>query len=190
MYRESIDSPDSFWSRETAGLSFRKSWDKLLDWQPPFAKWFVGAELNVSESCVDQHVNSGKQDKVALLWESEPGETVSWTYGLLQTRVIALAAALREAGISKGDRVAIYMGMVPEAVVAMLACARIGAPHTVIFGGFAADALKDASTIAKPRQCSPRTGLASRQGGTAEGNGGPGTHRRIIGRESFCLSGA
>jgi len=143
LYDESIDSPETFWWRETSDLSFRKKWDRLVDWKLPFAKWFVGAELNVSASCVDQHLENGRRDKTAIIWESEPGETVSWTYGELHERVVAFAAALREAGIGKGDRVAIYMGMVPEVVVGMLACARVGAPHTVVFGGFAAEALRD-----------------------------------------------
>ncbi|HSC87684.1 MAG TPA: AMP-binding protein, partial [Polyangiaceae bacterium] len=143
LYRESLDSPETFWKRETSELSFRKGWDKLLDWQLPFAKWFLGAELNVSESCVDRHLESGRRDKAAIVWESEPGLTVTWTYAELHERVVAFAAALREGGIGKGDRVAIYMGMVPEVVVGMLACARIGAPHTVVFGGFAAEPLRD-----------------------------------------------
>lgn len=143
LYKESIDSPESFWKRETQELVFQKPWTKLLDWQLPFAKWFVGAELNITESCLDRHLSSGRGDKAAIIWESEPGETVTLSYAELHQKVCAFAAALRANGVQKGDRVAIYMGMVPEAVVGMLACARIGAPHTVIFGGFAADAIRD-----------------------------------------------
>src|SRR6185369_6034154 len=104
---------------------------------------FVGAELNASESCLDRHLKTANKDKAAIIWETEPGETVSWSYGELHQKVVAFAAVLRGLGVQKGDRVAIYMGMVPEVVIGMLACARIGATHTVVFGGFAADSLRD-----------------------------------------------
>lgn len=143
LYEESISSPETFWTRELSDLAFRKKWDSLVDWQLPFAQWFKGAELNISESCLDRHLNSDRKDKKAIIWESEPGETVTYTYAELHEKVTEFAAVLRANGIGKGDRVAIYMGMVPEVVVGMLACARIGAPHTVIFGGFAADAIRD-----------------------------------------------
>jgi len=143
LYKESLESPDTFWKRETEELVFRKPWTQLLDWKLPHAKWFVGAQLNASESCLDRHLAAGIQDKPALIWESEPGETRTVTYGQLHEQVIRLASVLRGLGVNKGDRVAIYMGMVPEAAVAMLACARIGAPHTVVFGGFAAESLRD-----------------------------------------------
>jgi len=143
LYRESLDSPETFWKRETSELVFREPWSKLLEWNVPFARWFLGAKLNVSESCLDGQLTSGRRDKPAIVWEGEPGESVTLTYGQLHERVVATAAALRAAGVGPGDRVAIYMGMIPEAVVGMLACARIGAPHTVVFGGFAADALRD-----------------------------------------------
>jgi acetyl-CoA synthetase len=143
LYKESMESPDTFWKRETEELVFRKPWTQLLDWKLPHSKWFVGAELNASESCLDRHLAAGIQDKPALIWESEPGETRTVTYGQLHEQVIRLASVLRGLGVKKGDRVAIYMGMVPEAAVAMLACARIGAPHTVVFGGFAAESLRD-----------------------------------------------
>ncbi len=143
LYKESIESPDTFWTRETSDLVFRKKWDTLVDWQLPFAKWFLGAELNITESCLDRHLSTDRKDKKAIIWESEPGETVEYTYAELHQKVCEFAAALKANGIGKGDRVAIYMGMVPEVVVGMLACARIGAPHTVIFGGFAADAIRD-----------------------------------------------
>lgn len=142
LYRESLDSPDTFYERELSELALRKKWDKLVDWQLPHSKWFLNAQLNVSESCLDRHLQGERRHKRAIVWESETGETVSYSYLQLHQRVCAFSAALRSAGISKGDRVAIYMGMVPEAVVGMLACARIGAPHTVIFGGFAADAVR------------------------------------------------
>src|SRR6478752_1294130 len=143
LYRESIDSPETFWKRETQDLVFRKPWQKLLEWELPHSKWFLGAELNVSESCLDRHLKTDVANKPAIIWESEPGETRTITYAELHAEVVKLAATLRSLGVKKGDRVAIYMGMVPEAAVAMLACARIGAPHTVVFGGFAAESLRD-----------------------------------------------
>ncbi|HKO49955.1 MAG TPA: acetate--CoA ligase, partial [Polyangiaceae bacterium] len=143
LYKESIESPETFWQRETADLVFRKPWSALCEWQLPHSKWFVGAELNASESCLDRHLQTANKDKAAIIWESEPGESITWTYAELHQKVVAFAAVLRNLGVQKGDRVAIYMGMVPEVVVGMLACARIGAPHTVVFGGFAAESLRD-----------------------------------------------
>ncbi|MFO0566556.1 MAG: acetate--CoA ligase [Polyangiaceae bacterium] len=142
LYRESLDSPDSFWRRETSELSFHKTWTKVTEGALPHVKWFVGAELNITESCLDRHLATRK-DKRAIVWESEPGETRTLTYGELHAEVVRFAAALRALGVGKGDRVAIYMGMVPEVVVGMLACARIGAAHSVVFGGFAAESLRD-----------------------------------------------
>ncbi len=143
LYRESLDQPEGFWARETSELVFRKPWSSLLERQPPFAQWFVGAELNVSESCLDRFEGTETWDKAALIWESEDGFVKRLTYGELAKRVVRFTAALRNLGVQKGDRVVLYMGMVPEAVVGMLACARLGAPHSVVFGGFAADSLKD-----------------------------------------------
>jgi acetyl-CoA synthetase len=143
LYKESIESPDTFWKRETSELVFRKPWSALCEWELPHSKWFVGAELNASESCLDRHLKTANKDKAAIIWESEPGETVTWTYSELHKKVVEFAAVLRGLGVQKGDRVAIYMGMVPEVVVGMLACARVGAPHTVVFGGFAAESLRD-----------------------------------------------
>ena len=143
LYRESLDDPDAFWKRETQELVFRKPWSKTLDWKLPHAKWFVGAKLNITESCLDRHLRGARKNKAALIWESEPGECRTVTYAQLQRETVRLARALDKLGVKSGDRVAIYMGMVPEAVVAMLACARIGAVHTVVFGGFAPDALRD-----------------------------------------------
>jgi acetyl-CoA synthetase len=143
LYRESLDSPETFWKRETSDLVFRSPWKKLVDWQIPHCRWFEGATLNVTESCLDRHLGTQRANAKALIWESEPGETHSITYAELHQRVVAFAAALRQLGVKKGDRVCIYMGMVPEVVVAMLAAARLGAPHTVVFGGFAAESLRD-----------------------------------------------
>jgi acetyl-CoA synthetase len=143
LYRESLDSPDTFWKRETSGLRFEKPWSVVTEGKLPHVKWLVGAELNVTSSCLDQHLEGPRKDKPAIIWESEPGETRTLSYAELHRQVVQMAAALRELGVKKGDRVAIYMGMVPEVAVGMLACARIGAPHSVVFGGFAADSLRD-----------------------------------------------
>ncbi|HEY3235824.1 MAG TPA: AMP-binding protein, partial [Polyangiaceae bacterium] len=143
LYRESLSSPETFWSRETADLVFREPPSQMLEWKLPHAKWFVGARLNITESCLDRHLLTQVKDKTALIWESEPGESSRLTYGELYDKVVRLAAGLKRLGLKKGDRVAIYMGMVPECIIGMLACARLGAPHTVVFGGFAAESLRD-----------------------------------------------
>ncbi len=134
----------AFWEKQADRLHWNKKWDTVLDWtNPPFAKWFVGGELNVAYNCVDRHVEAGNGDKVAYHWEGEPGDTRTITYSDLKSEVCKAANALIELGVNKGDRVAIYMPMIPETVIAMLACARIGAPHTVVFGGFSSDALRN-----------------------------------------------
>jgi acetyl-CoA synthetase len=143
LYRESLDAPESFWKRELGELVFRTEWTELLEWSPPHARWFTGATLNITESCLDRHLATPTRDLPAIIWEGEEGDTRRLSYAELHHQVERLTAALRGLGVSKGDRVAIYMGMVPEVVVGMLACARIGAPHTVIFGGFAAESLRD-----------------------------------------------
>ncbi len=143
LYRESIDDPDTFWERETRDLVFRTPWTKTLAWELPHARWFLGATLNVTESCLDRHLATPRRNKAAIVWEGELGATRTLTYAQLWRQVVLLADALHAHGVAKGDRVVIYMGMVPEVAVAMLACARLGAVHTVIFGGFAADAIRD-----------------------------------------------
>jgi acetyl-CoA synthetase len=148
LYRESLEQPDTFWRREARDLVFRKKWTQTMSWELPHARWFADAELNITESCLDRHLvgsNYGglRKNKAAIIWEGEPGEQRTVTYAQLHRATEGLARALRKLGIKKGDRVAIYMGMVPETAVAMLACARVGAVHTVVFGGFAPDALKD-----------------------------------------------
>ncbi len=134
----------AFWATQAERLSWRQRWTDVLDWsQAPFAKWFVGGRLNVAYNCVDRHVESGHGDQVAYYWEGEPGDTRVLTYAELKDEVCRAANALTELGVRAGDRVAIYLPMIPETVVAMLACARLGAPHTVVFGGFSASALTD-----------------------------------------------
>jgi acetyl-CoA synthetase len=132
----------AFWEEQARRLDWATPWEAVLDWQPPFAKWFVGGQLNAAYNCVDRHVEAGRGDKVAYYWEGEPGDTRTITYAELLRDVCRATNALVELGVRKGDRVAIYMAMIPETVVTMLACARLGAPHTVVFGGFSADALR------------------------------------------------
>ncbi|MEX0629522.1 MAG: acetate--CoA ligase [Chloroflexota bacterium] len=132
---------EAFWAEESRRIDWMEPWTKVLQWDPPFAQWFVGGKLNISVNCLDRHVADGLGNKVAYFWEGEPGDRRTITYAELLTETCQMANALRELGVGKGDRVAIYMPMIPELPVAMLACARIGAPHSVVFGGFSADAL-------------------------------------------------
>ncbi|MFG1947551.1 acetate--CoA ligase [Nonomuraea sp. NPDC048826] len=142
-YTEADADRLGFWERAAERLTWAKRWDTTLEWNPPFAKWFVGGELNVAYNCVDRHVEAGHGDKVAYYWEGEPeGDSRVITYADLQAEVGKAANALRELGVGKGDRVAIYLPMIPELPISMLACARIGAVHSVVFGGFSAAALK------------------------------------------------
>ncbi|WP_428847048.1 acetate--CoA ligase [Rhizohabitans arisaemae] len=141
-YDEAATDRLGFWERAADRLDWTQRWDTTLEWNPPFAKWFIGGKLNVAYNCVDRHVEAGRGDKIAYYWEGEPGDTREITYGDLLTEVSKAANALTELGVGKGDRVAIYMPMIPELPIAMLACARIGAIHSVVFGGFSADALR------------------------------------------------
>jgi acetyl-CoA synthetase len=144
LYDEAARDDEGFWARQAADLvQWSQPWDTILDWQLPFAKWFVGGKLNVSENCLDRHVAAGRGDKVAFHWEGEPGDTRTITYRDLLDEVARFANVLKSLGVGKGDRVNIYLPMIPEAAVAMLACARIGAPHSVVFGGFSAQSLAD-----------------------------------------------
>jgi|SRR5689334_21895844 len=143
VYRQSVEHPEEFWGGIASELHWFKKWDKVLEWDCPWAKWFSGGQINLSYNCLDRHVQSWRKNKAALVWESEAGELRTLTYQQLHAEVHKFANVLKSLGVRKGDRVAIYMGMTPELPVAMLACARIGAPHTVVFGGFAAHALVD-----------------------------------------------
>ncbi len=141
-YDEASADRLGFWEAQAQRLSWSKPWDTVLDWSnPPFAKWFVGGQLNMAYNCVDRHVEAGRGGKVAIHWEGEPGDTRTITYADLQKSVCQAANALTSLGVVAGDRVAIYMPMIPEAAIAMLACARIGAAHSVVFGGFSVEAL-------------------------------------------------
>ncbi|OGS59921.1 MAG: acetate--CoA ligase [Euryarchaeota archaeon RBG_19FT_COMBO_69_17] len=135
--------PEKFWADQAKELRWSKPWDKVLEWDPPFAKWFVGGTINVSENCLDRHVTSARRNKAAIVWEGESGERRVFTYHHLWREVNKFANVLRSLGVKRGDRVTIYMPMIPELPIAMLACARIGAPHSVIFGGFSSKAVQD-----------------------------------------------
>jgi len=143
VYERAKADPLAFWAEAAKGIDWFKPWTQVLEWNVPWAKWFVGGQLNASYNCVDRHLTDGRKTKAALIWEGEPGETRVLTYQDLYREVNRAAHALRNLGVQKGDRVAIYMPMVPETAIAMLACARLGAPHTVIFGGFAPEAIRD-----------------------------------------------
>ncbi len=143
LYKEAKDDPEGFWAKIASELHWFKPWDRVLEWKLPFAKWFLGGELNISDNCLDRHVATWRKNKAAILWEGEPGDSRTLTYQQLLREVSKCANVLKSLGVKKGDRVAIYMGMVPELPIAMLACARIGATHTVVFGGFSAQALID-----------------------------------------------
>ena len=144
LYDESVNSPEKFWGRQAKEqLVWRKPFKKVLDWKPPHAKWFVGGKLNVSENCIDRHLGTARENKAALIFEGEPGDVRTITYKQLHFHVCRLAHIFENMGVGAGDRVALYLPMIPEAVIAMLACARVGAIHTVIFGGFSAESIKD-----------------------------------------------
>jgi acetyl-CoA synthetase len=143
IYERAEADHEAFWAEQASRLSWFEPWNTVMEWNPPWVKWFLGGKLNVSYNCLDRHVEAGGGDKVAFYWEGEPGERRTITYGELLDEVCRFANALKSLGVRKGDRVNIYLGMVPELPIAMLACARIGAPHSVVFGGFSAEALKD-----------------------------------------------
>ena len=143
IYERADADHEGFWAEQAERLTWFRPWDTVMEWTPPWVKWFTGGRLNASYNCLDRHVEAGGGDKVAYYWEGEPGDTRAITYRELLDETCRLANALKSLGVRKGDRVAIYLGMIPELPVAMLACARIGAPHSVVFGGFSAESLKD-----------------------------------------------
>jgi acetyl-CoA synthetase len=143
IYDRAAKDPEGFWAEQAEHLDWFQEWDQVMEWNPPWVKWFLGGKLNVAYNCLDRHVNSGGGDKVAYFWEGEPGDERVITYRELYEEVCRFANGLKSLDVRRGDRVAIYLGMIPELPVAMLACARIGAAHSVVFGGFAAAALRD-----------------------------------------------
>ncbi len=143
LYLDAKLDREGFWAKQAQHLDWFSPWQKVLEWDPPYAKWFVGGTLNASYNCLDRHIHTENRNKAAIIWEGEQGATKTLTYWDLYCQVNKCANVLKSLGITKGDTVAIYLPMIPEAIVAMLACARIGAVHTVIFGGFSADALQE-----------------------------------------------
>jgi acetyl-CoA synthetase len=151
IYQEARRNPLRFWEQQAKELRWLKPWRKTLEWKLPYAKWFVGGKLNVSDNCLDRHVEGPRRNKAAIIWEGEPGDSRVLTYRDLWREVNRFAAALRRHGVKKGDTVTIYMPMIPELPIALLACARIGAPHSVVFGGFAPESLRDRINDCKAR---------------------------------------
>ena len=143
VYEEASRDPEAFWAKWAEELDWFQKWDQVLQWDPPHAQWFVGGKLNASYNCIDRHLTSARRNKAAIIWEGEPGDWKVYTYWDLYREVCKFANGLKSLGVKKGDRVTIYMPMVPELPIAMLACARIGAPHSVIFGGFSAESIRD-----------------------------------------------
>ncbi len=150
--RDSAESdPDAYWEEWASELHWFRRWDTVLEWEPPHARWFDGGQLNASYNCLDRHIDAGRGEKTALIWEGEPGDVRRYTYAELRDEVARFGQALLDLGVRCGDRVAIYLPMIPEAAVAMLACTRIGAPHSVIFGGFSPESLADRINDASAR---------------------------------------
>ena len=143
IYARAAADPEAFWASMASGLEWMKPWDTILKWDPPHAQWFAGGKLNASVNCVDRHVRGGRRNKAALIWEGEPGDRRTLTYWDLYRQVSAFGNVLKSLGVKRGDRVALYLPLIPELAIAMLACARIGAVHSVVFGGFSAESLRD-----------------------------------------------
>jgi acetyl-CoA synthetase len=175
MYDEADQDYQGFWAREAANLlDWAEDWHTILEWDLPFAKWFVGGKLNVAHNCLDRHVDAGNGDRVAYYWEGEPGDRRTITYAQLRDEVAKFANVLKDLGVAKGDRVAVYLPMIPELPVAMLACARIGAPHSVVFGGFSSDSLRDRINDAEAKV------LVTADGGFRRGKAIPLKHNAVV----------
>jgi acetyl-CoA synthetase len=151
IYEQAARDPERFWADQARELEWIKPWSKVLEWSPPHAKWFTGGKINVAANCIDRHLKGARKDKAALIWEGEPGDEKTLTYSDLHREVSKFANVLKKLGVKKGDRVAIYLPLIPEAAVSMLACARIGAIHSVVFGGFSPESLRDRINDAKAR---------------------------------------
>ncbi len=149
VYRRAAADPEAFWSGFARELEWSQPWSRVLEWSPPYAKWFIGGKLNACVNCVDRHVRTARRNKAAIIWEGEPGDRRTLTYWDLYRQVSAFANVLKSLGVARGDRVALYLPLIPELAIAMLACARIGAIHSVIFGGFSAESLRDRINDAK-----------------------------------------
>jgi acetyl-CoA synthetase len=149
IYQRAAADPEAFWAGFARELEWMRPWDRVLEWNPPNAKWFVGGKLNASVNCLDRHVRTPRRNKAAIIWEGEPGDRRTLTYWDLYRQVGAFANVLKSLGVKRGDRVALYLPLIPELAIAMLACARIGAIHSVVFGGFSAESLRDRINDAK-----------------------------------------
>lgn len=161
IYEEAANDFEAYWAGAAGNLEWITPWKTVLDWTPPHAKWFLGGQLNVSANCVDRHVRGANRNKAAIIWEGENGDRRTLTYWDLYREVQQFANVLRSLGINKGDRVGIYLPLIPEAAIAMLACTRIGAIHSVVFGGFSPESLRDRMNDAQARV------LITSDGGTA-----------------------
>ncbi len=152
LYKKSEDNLEDFWAEQAELIHWDKKWDRVLEWQPPFSKWFIGGKTNIAYNCLDRHLEDGRADKIAIIWEGEPeGETKKYTFRELHAEVSKFANVLKKHGIKKGDRVCLYLPMVPELAIAMLACVRIGAIHSIVFGGFSAESLKGRNNDAEAK---------------------------------------
>jgi len=151
MSKAALADPEKFWAGIASELHWYKPWHTVLEWEYPFAKWFIGGKTNVSYNCLDRHLTTWRKNKIAILWEGEPGDVRALSYQMLHREVCRFANVLKSLGVQKGDRATIYMGMVPELAIALLACARIGVAHNVVFGGFSAEALRDRINDSKSR---------------------------------------
>jgi acetyl-CoA synthetase len=151
IYEKAARDPEKFWADQARELDWIKPWTKVLEWKPPHAKWFIGGKLNVAANCIDRHLSGARRNKPALIWEGEPGDERTLTYADLHREVCKFANVLKNLGVKKGDRIAIYLPLIPEAAVSMLACARIGAIHSVVFGGFSPESLRDRINDAKAK---------------------------------------
>jgi acetyl-CoA synthetase len=140
-YQEFLKNPEGFWDRMAREIEWMKPWDKVLEWDYPYARWFSGGTLNITTSCLDRHIKAGRRNKLALIWRGEDGEERVYTYRQLHRDVMRFANALKRLGVQKGDRICFYMPLVPEHIIALLACARIGAVHSIVYAGFGAEAL-------------------------------------------------
>jgi acetyl-CoA synthetase len=164
IYRAAAEDPEKFWADQARELDWIKPWTRVLEWKPPHAKWFIGGKINVAANCIDRHLKGPQMDKPALIWEGEPGDERTLTYSELHREVSKFANVLKKLGVRKGDRVAIYLPLIPEAAISMLACARIGAIHSVVFGGFSPESLRDRINDAKAKL------LITSDGGFRRGN--------------------
>lgn len=164
IYKEAEKDFEGFWGKAAENLDWFRKWDRTLEWKPPFAKWFLGGKINASYNCLDRHLKTWRKNKAAIIWEGEPGDWRVYTYNDLCREVNKFANGLKSLGVKKGDRVTIYLPMIPEMVIAVLACARIGAPHSVVFGGFSAESLSDRITDAQSKV------LITADGGFRRGN--------------------